>query len=73
MSGAGRHSRSDNDATRGAGAGAPQGRPGPVPPDDRRTMILPPVGKADDARLRDPIDVVKAALDGTKRPGQPPV
>ncbi|MCX8555438.1 transglycosylase domain-containing protein [Mycolicibacterium mucogenicum] len=73
MSGAGRHSRSDNDATRGPGAGAPQGRPGPVPPDDRRTMILPPVGKADDARLRDPIDAVKAALDGTKRPGQAPV
>ena len=25
-------------------------------------MILPPVGKADDPRLRDPIDAVKAAL-----------
>ncbi len=36
-------------------------------------MILPPVGKADDPRLRDPIDAVKAALDGTKRPSQSPV
>ena len=36
-------------------------------------MILPPVGKADDPRLRDPIDAVKAALDGTKRPSQPPI
>ncbi|MDR3661144.1 MAG: penicillin-binding protein, partial [Mycobacterium sp.] len=73
MSDEGRHSRPGNDMTRGPAAGGSSGRPGQVPPDDRRTMILPPVGKVDDPRLRDPIDAVKAALDGTKRPSQPPM
>ncbi len=40
-------------------------------------MILPPVRDANDPRLRDQVDVVKAALDGKKPPrqasfGQPP-
>jgi membrane peptidoglycan carboxypeptidase len=35
-------------------------------------MILPPVIDAGDLRLRDPIDVVKAALDGTP-PAKPPL
>ncbi|HEX3287899.1 MAG TPA: transglycosylase domain-containing protein [Mycobacterium sp.] len=42
-----------------------------VPPDDRRTSVIPVV--RDDTRpLRDPIDVVKAALDGTPPPPKPP-
>src|SRR5262245_60172232 len=51
---------------------APPRRPA-IPPDDRRTAVIPPV--RDDTRpLRDPIDVVKAALDGTPPPPpkQPP-
>ena len=38
----------------------------PVPPDDRLTTILPPVRDGDDVphHLRDPIEAVKAALDG---------
>jgi membrane peptidoglycan carboxypeptidase len=50
---------------------APPRRP-VIPPDDRRTTIIPSV--RDDTRpLRDPIDAVKAALDGTPPPPlQPP-
>jgi membrane peptidoglycan carboxypeptidase len=40
-------------------------------PDDRQTMVIPPVRDAP-PRYRDPIDVVKAALDGTPPPRQPP-
>jgi membrane peptidoglycan carboxypeptidase len=43
-----------------------------VPPDDRATRVLPPVRANIPAHLRDPIDVVKAALDGTPPPKQPP-
>ena len=46
-----------------------------VPPDDRHTVLLPPVAPADDPQLRDPIDAVKAALDGAggkKPPTAPP-
>jgi membrane peptidoglycan carboxypeptidase len=35
-----------------------------VPPDDRLTAILPPVRDDASDQLRDPIEVVKAALDG---------
>ena len=35
-----------------------------VPPDDRLTAILPPVRANTPGQLRDPIEVVKAALDG---------
>ena len=46
---------------------------GPVPPDDRRTMVLPQIPPAPrDGRMRDPIEVVKAALDGTPPPPRPP-
>jgi membrane peptidoglycan carboxypeptidase len=41
------------------------------PADDRRTMLLPPVTDAPPAHYRDPIDVVKAALDGTPPPKPP--
>ncbi len=42
-----------------------------VPPDDRLTAVIPPV--RDDIRpLRDPIEAVKAALDGTPVPKPPP-
>jgi membrane peptidoglycan carboxypeptidase len=41
-----------------------------VPPDARPTAIIPLVRDDFDPRLRDPIDVVKAALDGT--PPTPP-
>ena len=43
---------------------APRG----VPPDDRLTTVLPAVRDDTTAHLRDPIDVVKAALDGTPPP-----
>jgi membrane peptidoglycan carboxypeptidase len=43
-----------------------------MPPDDRRTMVLPPVPPAGDPRLRDQVDVVKAVLDGKPPPQQPP-
>ncbi|MGZ5379196.1 MAG: transglycosylase domain-containing protein, partial [Mycobacterium sp.] len=43
-----------------------------LPPDDRRTAILPPVRDVAPPQWRDPIDVVKAALDGTPAPKQPP-
>lgn len=42
-----------------------------VPPDDRHTILLPPVPVSDDRPLTDPIHVVKAALDvagGKKAP-----
>ncbi len=49
---------------------APPRRP-LIPPDDRRTAVIPSV--RDDTRpLRDPIEVVKAALDGTPPPPKPP-
>jgi membrane peptidoglycan carboxypeptidase len=35
-------------------------------------MLLPPVPHAGDPRLRDPIEVVKAVLDGTQPPKPPP-
>jgi membrane peptidoglycan carboxypeptidase len=44
----------------------------PFPADDRRTMLLPPLAGAPPAQYRDPIDVVKAALDGTPPPKPPP-
>jgi membrane peptidoglycan carboxypeptidase len=45
-----------------------------MPPDDRRTQVIPPVRDPAPAHLRDPIDVVKAALDGAPapRPAPPP-
>ncbi|WP_370581568.1 transglycosylase domain-containing protein [Mycolicibacterium sp. BK556] len=42
-----------------------------VPPDDRLTSIIQPI-RDDTVPLRDPIDVVKAALDGTPPPKLPP-
>lgn len=43
-----------------------------MPPDDRLTTILPPVVDERSQRLRDPIEAVKAALDGTPPPSPPP-
>ena len=46
-----------------------------MPPDDRHTILLPPVPPSDDRPLTDPIHVVKAALDvagGKKTPPPPP-
>jgi membrane peptidoglycan carboxypeptidase len=59
-------------AQNGAGARAtpgPRSRLGstnrpPVPPDDRLTTVLPPVRDDPSDQLRDPIEAVKAALDG---------
>ncbi|MHC9292440.1 transglycosylase domain-containing protein [Mycobacterium sp. LTG2003] len=76
MNSEGRHSRSANDVRNAADRlGArqkPPARParsGPaVPPDDRLTAVLPPVRDGGPA----PIDVVKAALDGTPPPKPPP-
>ncbi|WP_246216617.1 transglycosylase domain-containing protein [Mycobacterium botniense] len=43
-----------------------------MPPDDRLTTVLPPVCDDSSAQLRDPIDAVKAALDGPRlKPAQP--
>jgi membrane peptidoglycan carboxypeptidase len=41
-----------------------------MPPGDRHTAVLPPAREARPPHLRDPVDVVKAALDG--RPPTPP-
>ncbi|KUI22206.1 penicillin-binding protein [Mycobacterium sp. GA-1285] len=43
-------------------------------PDDRHTSVLPPVREARPPHLRDPVDVVKAALDRTptRKPPAPP-
>lgn len=43
-----------------------------MPPDDRLTAVIPPVRDDAGPHLRDPIDVVKAALAGTPRPKAPP-
>src|SRR4051812_33838535 len=51
--------------------GPPWHRAAGVPPDDRPTAVLPPVRANTPAHLRDPIDVVKRALDGTPPPPPP--
>jgi membrane peptidoglycan carboxypeptidase len=83
----GRHNRSASDVHRGPAAdgvgarparetgaradgGPRRPRPGGVPPDDRLTAVIPRV-REDTRPLRDPIEAVKAALDGTPPP-QPP-
>ncbi|WP_442930481.1 transglycosylase domain-containing protein [Mycobacterium sp. NBC_00419] len=43
-----------------------------VPPDDRLTTLIEPVRDDTEPLLRDPIDVVKAALDRTPPPKFPP-
>ncbi len=45
-----------------------------MPPDDRKTALIPPVRGEVAPHLRDPIDVVKAALDGgpPRKPPPPP-
>lgn len=43
-----------------------------VPPDDRLTAIIEPIRDDTAPLLRDPIDVVKRALDGTPPPKLPP-
>jgi membrane peptidoglycan carboxypeptidase len=60
--------------TAGAGDSPGPARTSPrrqVPPDDRLTSIMKPV-RDTAPPLRDPIDVVKAALDGTPPPKLPP-
>jgi membrane peptidoglycan carboxypeptidase len=52
-----------NGSASDAGSKQPRHRPA-VPPDDRLTTILPPVKDDAPNRFRDPIDAVKAALDG---------
>ena len=66
-------------AADGVGPGQQRRQDGPsrrraegVPPDDRLTTVLPAVRATTPPHLRDPIDVVKAALDGTPPPRQPP-
>ncbi|WP_410506788.1 transglycosylase domain-containing protein [[Mycobacterium] appelbergii] len=82
MNNEGRHSRSADDVRDAAGrlgarspqppnqsTNRPPARPRPgTPPDDRLTAVLPPVRDGG----RAPIDVVKAALDGTPPPKPPP-
>ena len=81
----GRHDRSANDVRAGQGAdgagarasrppsGPPRHRAAGAPPDDRLTAVLPALRDNTPAHLRDPIDVVKAALDGVPPPKPPPV
>ncbi|MGH3562857.1 MAG: transglycosylase domain-containing protein, partial [Mycobacterium sp.] len=64
-------SGTDNSAPeRGSDAGTslrgPAGR-GPAPPEDRLTTIIPAVTDGTPPDLRDPIEAVKAALDGAPR------
>ncbi|MCV7277735.1 penicillin-binding protein [Mycolicibacter arupensis] len=54
----------DTGSARSSDAG---GRRPPAGPDDRLTTIIPAVDDAVTADLRDPIDAVRAALDGTPR------
>ncbi|WP_370483290.1 transglycosylase domain-containing protein [Mycobacterium sp. pUA109] len=56
--------RPGEEGRRGADHDNPRGPRRPVPPDDRLTTILPPVRDDTSRRLRDPIEAVKAALDG---------
>ncbi len=56
-------------APNGPGAPAPRRQ---APPDDRLTAIIPPVRDDTAPILRDPIEAVKAALDGTPPPPVPP-
>ena len=71
MNNEGQQDHSAADTPNGAGAdGGPKqasGSPRPrsaVPPDDRLTTILPPVRDDAPNHLRDPIEAVKAAMDG---------
>jgi membrane peptidoglycan carboxypeptidase len=57
-----KHSSAGNGG--GQGPNSPPRRRSPVPPDDRLTTILPPVRDDTPHPLRDPIEAVKAALDG---------
>ena len=80
----GRHDRSASDVRGGRAAdgvaprpqprgdGPPRRRAAGVPPDDRLTAELPVVRGAAPPHLRDPIDAVKAALDGTPSPPKQP-
>ncbi|MEN4478155.1 transglycosylase domain-containing protein [Mycolicibacterium cosmeticum] len=76
MNSEGRHTRSAGDAEREHAAAPGAHRRANVAPDDRQTTLLPPVRNPTEPHLRDPIDVVKAALDGApprKPPSPPPV
>lgn len=52
--------------SRGPSRPAPGSPHRPIPPDDRLTTVLPPVTDDTSPGLRDPIEEVKAALDGTR-------
>ncbi|WP_156752157.1 transglycosylase domain-containing protein [Mycobacterium sp. ACS1612] len=87
MNSEGRHDRSASEARTGRAAdgvgprpqqhrpdGPPRHRAAGAPPDDRATAVIPAVRNGPPPHLRDPIDVVKRALDGTPLapPKQPP-
>ena len=61
--GGSKHSAAGNVGAAGQTSGSPRQR-STVPPDDRLTTILPPVRDDTPHQLRDPIEAVKAALDG---------
>ncbi|MGH3675696.1 MAG: transglycosylase domain-containing protein [Mycobacterium sp.] len=77
MNSEGRHNRSASDVPTGPAADGVGARPSrradrpAVPPDDRLTAVIPPV-REDTLPHRDPIEAVKAALDGTPAPKSPP-
>src|SRR6516225_6857305 len=63
----GKHASTDrpDNQDRPGEAARPEPRPRrPLPPDDRLTTILPPVVDDRAPRRRDPLEEVKAALDG---------
>ena len=83
MNSEGRQSRSADEGGDARPAGLGASRPNPPAhrkpptggvPDDRKTALIPPVRHEVAPHLRDPIDVVKAALDGgpPRRPPTPP-
>lgn len=68
MNNEGQQDQSAADNRKGSAGDAASKRPRPArptpPPDDRLTTILPPVKDDTPNRFKDPIDAVKAALDG---------
>ncbi len=74
MNNEGQQDRSAAENPKGSGAdgGSKQPRQSSgrsiVPPDDRLTTILPPVKDDTPNRFKDPVDAVKAALDGRPTP-----
>ena len=66
------HGEADGVIRRPATPDGPRHSRAAVPPDDALTSVLPAVRDNIQPHLRDPIEAVKAALDGTPPPKPPP-